>query len=185
MIRYILGTTMSYNEDNVSAFSLIRPLIQATGGFTLSQIKALTGLEGSTIQNWVKRGWVPKPEGKKYNEGQLSRILIISALKDGMRIEQIIRLIEYAKLPTPDGEEVLQETVLFDYLCECIRKLNPGEGISEEQISRCVNRATAGYRPPTPTSVERLHQALTVMVMAYLSSSIQRRAEELFQQTIS
>ena len=74
----ILGTTMPYTDDGAGAFSMILPLIAAAGGFTLSQVKAITGLEGSTIQNWVKRGWVSNPKGKKYDERQLPRILLIS-----------------------------------------------------------------------------------------------------------
>ena len=67
-IEIIPGTTMPYSVLKGSAFELLVPMLNATGGLTLSQVCAITGLEGSTIQNWVKRGLVAKPVDKKYPE---------------------------------------------------------------------------------------------------------------------
>ena len=68
MKRLIPGTTIKYTEQaRNSAFSLISPVLEATGGLTLSQLSKLTGLEGSTIQNWIKRGCVSSTKGKKYD----------------------------------------------------------------------------------------------------------------------
>lgn len=58
-MEYIPGTTLTFNNivaDN--CFSLIAPLLTVTKGLTLAQVRELTGLETSTIQNWIKRGWV-------------------------------------------------------------------------------------------------------------------------------
>ena len=70
-------------------FAMFRPLIQATGGLSLRQVCSVTGLEASTIQNWIKRGFVSHPAEKKYRERQLARILLISALRGCMKIESI------------------------------------------------------------------------------------------------
>ena len=34
------------------------------GGMVLSQVAGITGLEPYTVQNWVKRGFLPPPERK-------------------------------------------------------------------------------------------------------------------------
>ena len=66
MIKTIPGTILEYSEKvRTEAFSLISPILTATGGLTLSQLSKLTGLGGSTIQNWIKRGWVVNISGKK------------------------------------------------------------------------------------------------------------------------
>ena len=41
------------------------------GGMMLGQITAVTGLEPYTVQNWVKRGFLPAPENKRYTLRQL------------------------------------------------------------------------------------------------------------------
>ena len=41
------------------------------GDISLSQVAAVTGLEPYTVQNWVKRGFLTAPIGKKYSLNQL------------------------------------------------------------------------------------------------------------------
>ncbi len=49
------GTAMAVSmQSGDSAFAAIEPILTATGGLTLAQVEGLTGLNGSTIQNWVK-----------------------------------------------------------------------------------------------------------------------------------
>ena len=82
MNRIIPGTTMKFTEQaRESAFSVISPVLEATGGLTLSQLSKLTGLEGTTIQNWIKRGWVSATRGKKYSEKQVLRRKSLSSVK--------------------------------------------------------------------------------------------------------
>ena len=61
-----------------------------TDGVMLSQIKEISGIDGSTLQNWVKRGWIGNTVNKKYSKNQLARILIINMLRDTMHLEEII-----------------------------------------------------------------------------------------------
>ena len=71
MIDKLPGTIIDFSEQaEENAFSLIEPILTVTGGITLSQLSALTGLQGSTIQNWIKRGWVSATTDKKYTERQ-------------------------------------------------------------------------------------------------------------------
>ena len=62
------GTVMPFPNRAEAPFAVIEEMLLAAGGFSLSQLSALTGLEGTTIQNWVKRGWILKPKNnKKYS----------------------------------------------------------------------------------------------------------------------
>ena len=42
-------------------FEALRPAFAVTGGLMLSQVVEMTGLGSSTIQNWIKRGWIMSP----------------------------------------------------------------------------------------------------------------------------
>ena len=113
-VKIIPGTNIAYG-DNKDAFSVLRPMIQITGGLSLGQICRITNLQSSTIQNWVKRGFVPRPEHKKYYERHLSRILLISALRDCMNIEDIGELMVLINGDTDDaGDDIISETALYD-----------------------------------------------------------------------
>ena len=54
----------------------------------LSQIREICGIDGSTLQNWTKRGWVANSHNKRYNIDQLSRILIINMMRESMQLRE-------------------------------------------------------------------------------------------------
>ena len=61
----IPGTVL---EDRRSSADQIESLFSSlflAGGLTLSQVASVTGLESHTIQNWVKRGFLSPPRGKR------------------------------------------------------------------------------------------------------------------------
>ena len=118
--EHVPGTVMPYSEAG-GMFAMFRPLIQATDGLTLGQVCAITGLEPSTVQNWVKRGFVAHPVRKKYHERQLARILLISALRESMQIDRIGELMALVNGSADDtGDDIVSEEQLYDYLCEAI-----------------------------------------------------------------
>ena len=65
----IPGTNIRYSGD-IDAFEMIRPMIELTGGLTLSQMVKITGISSYSIQNWATRGYIPRAENKKYYERQ-------------------------------------------------------------------------------------------------------------------
>ncbi|HIZ83779.1 MAG TPA: DUF1836 domain-containing protein [Firmicutes bacterium] len=182
-LTYLPGTSLPDTSADRSAFSQMEPLLAATGGLSLSQVAAVTGLEGSTIQNWVKRGWVPKPVGKKYGETQLARILIISALRDCMQLEQIAKLLAYVNGQVEDrSDDIIGESQLYNYLCAIVRRMRPEEGLSLAKVRQLVGEETAGYSGPTPDAAGRLEKALTVMALACHAGRIKNLAEELLHE---
>ncbi len=96
MLRTVPGTVLPWTDGlQQNAFAVLSPVLAVTKGLTLSQLRELTGLEGSTIQNWVKRGWVERPTGKRYGEQQIVRIVIINMLRNSMQLDKIIALMTY------------------------------------------------------------------------------------------
>lgn len=158
--------------------SRFQPLIQAAGGLTLSQVCSLTGLEPSTIQNWVKRGYVAHPVEKKYRERHLARILLINALRDCMRIDDIGVLLALINGDADDtGDDIIAEETLYDYLRAVIDTAQSGT-LSFGQIPETVKAVTKDYIPSGENAFERLNEALTVMVFAYTAGLYKKEADK-------
>lgn len=177
MQTFIPGTTLSYDGDN-GMFSKLLPLIRATDGLTLSQVCAITGLEGSTIQNWVKRGFVSRPVQKKYRERQLARILLISSLRDSMPLDRIGALMGMVNGDANDtGDDIISEEQMYDYLCAVIGR---AEEKPTDDISSVVGEITADYTPLRDNAAEILRKALAVMALAYIAGKYKRESDALF-----
>ncbi len=169
----IPGTNIEYGQSD-DAFSVLRPMIEITGGLSLGQICRITGLQSSTIQNWVKRGYVPHPDQKKYYERHLSRILLISALRECMNIEEIGELMMLINGDTDDeSDDIISETKLYDYFCKAVKNLNElsleGENI-ENSIAEILKNEDEANK-------DKLTLALKVMVYAYISGLCLKKIE--------
>ena len=168
--KIIPGTNIEYG-DKEDAFSVLRPMIEITGGFSLGQICRITGLQPSTIQNWVKRGFVLRPDHKKYYERHLSRILLISALRDCMNIGDIGELMWLINGDTEDeSDDIISETALYDSFCKAVKHLDD-TSLNFEEIDHTIDEI---LQSEDVAVRERLSMALKVMVYAYLSGKCQR-----------
>ena len=150
--KMVPGTAIPYADSN-GMFAMFRPLIRATDGLTLGQVCAITGLEVSTIQNWVKRKFVPRPVEKKYHERQLARILLISALRDGMKIDAIGELMTMVNGDADDvSDDIISEEQLYDYLCHAMADMDDRLP-SAEEVPALVEPITAV--PPAKIGADR------------------------------
>ena len=175
------GTVIPYSKGN-GMFSVFIPMIKATGGLSLSQVCAITGLEASAIQNWVKRGFVAHPVNKKYFERQLARILLISALRSSMKIESIGELMHIVNGSADDeSDDIISEEQLYDFLCETVSGLDP-ESVTKVSVDKVVDKVTSEYSPKSAENLERLKSALSVMAYAYMSGVLKQRAESQFNE---
>ena len=175
------GTVIPYTKGN-GMFSVFIPMIKATGGLSLSQVCAITGLEASAIQNWVKRGFVAHPVNKKYFERQLARILLISALRSSMKIESIGELMHIVNGSADDeSDDIISEEQLYDFLCETVSGLEP-ENVTKVSVDKVVDKVTSEYSPKSAENLERLKSALSVMAYAYMSGVLKQRAESQFNE---
>ena len=172
----IPGTTIDFGEYD-QAIAYIRQMIDFTGGLSLGQVCKLTGLPETSIQNWVKRGYVPHPERKRYYERHMSRILLISALKDSMNIEDIGELMVLINGDTDDEtDDIVSETELYRYLCEAIKGLE-NEAFTENRVEDRIRIILAEEKQ----NAGKLSLALKVMVYAYISGACFRQSDRYLQ----
>ena len=175
--KLIPGTVMAY-EDKNSMFDEYTFLIKATDGLTLSQVCSITGLEASTIQNWVKRGFVARPINKKYHGRHLARILLISALRDCMKIDSIGELMSMVNGSADDeSDDIISEQQLYDYLMQIIG-LAKSTAPKIEEIPKLVENVISDYKSPNDSDRERLYDALNIMAYAYTASQYKKIAED-------
>ncbi|MCL2627567.1 MAG: DUF1836 domain-containing protein [Oscillospiraceae bacterium] len=168
------------SDKNEKGFAKIEMLLEATGGLSLSQVCTVTGLEGSTIQNWVKRGWVENPVGKKYEEVHLARILIINALKECIKLEHITMLMSYVNGKAKDGSEaIIKESTLYNYLCEAMKQSGQSDDNSKGGVESVVDNVIKDYKDPNPDSRIRIRKALTLMMFACVCTDVKRRTEAM------
>ena len=106
------------------------------GGMVLSQVASITGLEPYTIQNWVKRGFLPPPQKKKYTLEQLCRIITINMLKPALPMEEICGLLEYVNGSLQDeSDDLIDDSQLYFLFLELAvyhRQMNNTQGRSED-----------------------------------------------------
>ena len=179
-VHTIPGTNIPMTEKS-GMFDKFIPLIKATNGLTLSQVCAITELEPSTIQNWVKRGFVAHPVKKKYHERQLARILLISSLRDAMKIDSIGELMRLVNGSADDeSDDIIPEESMYDYFCEAVAKTeNTLPAI--EAVPALVKETVRDYAEPHQHAAQRLQDALCVMVYAYCCARYKAQADTLFE----
>ena len=172
--KTIPGTNINYTETH-DAFSVFRPMIEITGGLSLGQVCKITDLQPSTIQNWIKRSYVPRPENKKYYERHLSRILLISALRECMNIEEIGELMVLINGDTEDeSDDIISESKLYDYFCKAIKELD-GKDLNDSTIDSIVNKVLINEEKQVRV---KLVYALKVMTYAFISGNCLKRIKE-------
>ncbi|NLA85680.1 MAG: DUF1836 domain-containing protein [Clostridiales bacterium] len=155
-------------------------IFSVTSGLMLSQIREITGLDAPALQNWIKRGWVSSPTGKRYNIDQVARILIINMLRDTLKLESIAYLMSYINGRVDDKtDDIIPESVLYDYICCIIDKCACCDYNSGENLKPLIADCTADYKEVIPGSTERLRKALEIIILAYESARIKAKAENL------
>ncbi|MBQ1477124.1 MAG: DUF1836 domain-containing protein [Erysipelotrichaceae bacterium] len=167
--QYMPGTNIPFSAGNTS--DTIEILIRTTNGLSLSQVCTITGLETSTIQNWVKRGYVSRPVKKKYFDRQIWRILLISSLRDCMKIEEIAELMSLINGDVEDAsDDIISEARLYDYFCQAIKQMDT-HTLNEETISDIVDSLLSDFDHP---GAAKLSCAIKIMVYAYISGRCQK-----------
>ena len=165
------------------AFSVLTPIFAVSGGgLLLSQITELTGLGATTIQNWVKRGWVSNPVNKKYSEVQVARILLINLLRPAMQLDSIATLLQYINGSVDDcTDDIIPEPKLYNLLCSAYVQLQEGQCISHESIITLIGAQLEGYEGPVSDAKERLSDTLTLMLMNIAAAMLMQSANTIYQ----
>lgn len=180
--EYIPGTVLLRERmDGATGFEFLRRVYFIADGIKLSQVREITGLDGSTLQNWVKRGWILNPVNKTYGIDQLARILIISMMRDTVRLSRISFLLRYinGSLDTTD-DDIASESVLYDYICRVLDASRDGE--AEDGIRGIIADATRDYTERFDGARGRLERALEIIVYSYRATLIKRRTDALLDE---
>lgn len=182
MPECIPGTALKFNSSTADdCYSVISPLLTVTKGLTLAQVRELTGLEASTIQNWVKRGWVKNPEGKRYGEDQVVRIILINMMRGSMQMEQIAFLMSYINGSVEDrSDDILPDRELFNILCSIIYLCEETSVTDTEYLDSVIKKQVERVNITDEKSRKKLETALRAMVLAILSTQIKAMAQEAF-----
>ena len=80
------------------------------------------GLTASMVNNYVKHGYISKPEKKKYQRKQIARLIAITTLKSVFSIQEIAQTLN--TLHTDTNSEELYNA-LVDYMNKDIDPANP------------------------------------------------------------
>lgn len=148
------------------------------GGMVLSQVCSITGLEAYAVQNWVKRGFLPAPQNKRYTLRQLCRIININTLKSVLPMERICGLLGYVNGQLDDeSDDIIDDSTLyfmFVRLASRIRELDRAQ-----DRDALLEQAMADYAEPYPGAKERVKQALGVMLTAWLAARMRQEAERM------
>ncbi len=182
MIRCLPGTVLpahGYKESD--AYGLISPLFTLTKGITLSQVCHITGLETSTVQNWVKRGWVANPVNKKYSEIHLIRIILINSLRGALKLEDIHTLMTYINGEVENtDDDIIEDIRLYNYFCRIIFKWDKSPAADFEFIDELIKKEIADFTTDKKQDTEKLTNTLKVMVYGFISSQLKEKTDMEF-----
>ncbi len=173
------GTRAVLSEENPAVgLKFLSGVFAVTSGLTLSQVKELSGVEAPALQNWIKRGWVSSPVGKRYNIDQVARILIINMLRDTLQMEKIAFLLSYINGSVYSREDdIIPESQLYDYICRIIFTFDGEHPPDSETLRLSILEQTRDYEERLPGSGVRLRKALQVILLSYFAARLKGRAE--------
>lgn len=151
------------------------------GGITLSQVTAITGLEAHTVQNWVKRGFLTSPVGKRYTLRQLCRILNIHMLRGAVPIERICQLLAYVNGNLSDeSDDMIDDSQLYFLFVKLAARLK--ELYEPAEADRLLDQYLVAYEEPVPGARERVRKVLRIMLTAWLASRMMQETEKMLSE---
>jgi hypothetical protein len=181
--EYIPGTKLKKAEmENLTGLAFLKKVFFVSEGVMLTQIRDISGIDSSTLQNWTKRGWVANARLKKYNMDQVAHILIINMLRSCMQLEHIAFLVHYINGDLEDtSDDIIIDSCLYDYICRILEHIIKTGDCSLEEIADCVANITTDFVEPFEGARERLNHALEIIVVTYYSALLKRRATTLLE----
>lgn len=172
------GTVISSKmEDAPHIEQQIRSMFLG-GGIMLGQISAVTGLEAYDVQNWVKRGFLPPPEGRRYSMNQLCRILNINMLKKVLSMEQICGLLGYVNGHLDDdSDDIIDDSQLYFMFVRLAAHYRTMQNATGRDA--ILDAELEGYTERIPGAKERVKKALSVMLTAWASAQLMAATQKM------
>ena len=172
----IPGTVLQIERDEADQVEERFSSMFLAGGMVLSQVANITGLEPYTVQNWVKRGFLPPPEQKRYTLRQLCRIINIHMLRATLPLEKICGLLSYVNGRLDDtADDIIDDAKLYFLF---VRLAARAKQLDAPAVwDQAMEEALADYREPVPGARARVEKALRVMMTAWVSARLRQAAE--------
>lgn len=165
---------------NATGLEFLNKIFYISDGIMMSQIRSISGIDTSTLQNWVKRHWVENAKLKRYNIDQVAHILIINMLRACMQLDHIAFLIRYINGSVDSREDdIIRDSVLYDYICRIIDRMTEKDCVPEHKVKQYIEEITADYEEKVSGARRRLINALEIIIVAYHASLMKQRADSL------
>ena len=174
----IPGTVLQIPRQDAQHIEDVFTSMFLGGGIVLSQVSAITGLEPYTVQNWVKRGFLSKPEHKRYTLRQLCRILNINMLKSVLPMERICGMLSYINGQLDnESDDVIDDSQLYFMFVKLAARSK--ELFSQEDRDAVLESYLADYAEPIHGARQRVKHVLRVMLTAWLAARMRQEAENM------
>lgn len=163
-----------------SAGEFLSGLFFATKGLMLLQVREITGLDTPALQNWVGRGFVPRPVEKRYTANHLARIMLINMLRPVAKLEHIDKILEYLNGdPEDSSDDVIPESALYVSVCNILDRVDFETVLTEETLDPIVNEEIGDYREPFSGAREKLIYSIKVILLYYAAAVVKVRADKM------
>ncbi len=182
-LTQIPGTVLERQKmGGVTGMEFLNKIFFISDGIMLAQIREIAGVDGSTLQNWLKRGWVVNPVNKMYNKEQLSRILIINMLRDTMQLSDISFVLTYVNGDAARQEDdIISESRLYDYICRLVDMLTGMGELTRDTLREQIEECTSDYVEKMSGARRRLNSALEIIILSLYANVIKRHADTLIE----
>ena len=183
----IPGTKLNKADmGNVTGLEFLSKVFYISEGVMLSQIREVSGIDGSTLQNWTKRGWVANARLKKYNIDQVAHILIINMLRSCIQLDHIAFLLQYINGKIDDtSDDIIRDSVLYDYICRILETLTRKDVATKASITEVIRDQISDYKEAMAGARDRLANALEIIVTAYYAALIKRSSDKMLAKLMS
>lgn len=175
------GTVLTIQQEDAVRIQQQFQSMFLGGGMVLSQVTGITGLEPYTIQNWVKRGFLPPPQQKKYSMNQLCRIININMMKTVLPMERICSMLSYINGHLDDAsDDIIDDSRLyfmFIRLAAHYRMMH-----NESGRETLISQELKNYTEPFPGARERVANVLRIMLSAWACNQMRQSVERMFQE---
>ena len=177
----IPGTILKRADmGNATGLEFLNKIFYISDGIMISQIRGISGIDTSTLQNWVKRHWVESAKLKKYNIDQVAHILIINMLRSCMQLDHIAFLIRYINGSVDSREDdIIRDSVLYDYICRIIDRMTETDCVPDHKVKQYIEEVISDYEEKVGGARRRLVKALEVIIVAYYASLMKQRADRM------
>ena len=179
----IPGTILNRKDmGDVTGMEFLKKIFYISDGVMLTQIREISGIDGSTLQNWTKRGWVANARLKRYNIDQVAHILIINMLRSCMQLDKIAFLVSYINGRVYDeSDDIIRDSQLYDYICRILDKLMKAGEISPDSttLKSTIEKITSDYEEKVTGARRRLNTALEIIIIAYYASIIKSHSDAM------